>query len=158
MKVYNYDPETRVYIDVSDAFPDPLDIGKWLIPAHASTTPPPIEVPKGMSSRWNGVKWELVSITEDTKDTPPQEPPVQEQPELPQKEFELSTEFKILICKQTAQDILFATDYTQLEDVKPLLGNVAAFATYRTQIRLIYFNPVENPVWPVEPKPNWVTK
>ena len=41
MLVYNYHPITLEYTGCSEADPDPLDEGRWLIPACASTIAPP---------------------------------------------------------------------------------------------------------------------
>jgi hypothetical protein len=41
VKVYNYDPQSFELIDASDADPDPLTPGEYLIPANATTIAPP---------------------------------------------------------------------------------------------------------------------
>lgn len=42
MIVYHYDPDTGIYLNTSsDADPDPLEPGKWLIPANATPKVPP---------------------------------------------------------------------------------------------------------------------
>lgn len=64
-------------------------------------------------------------------------------------------------CKQQAISILNATDWTSIGDVgnpqmsNPYLVNQAAFISYRSQIRNYAVNPVENPVWPVQPTEQW---
>lgn len=40
MKIYNYNPETGVYVGESFADQDPLVQGNWLIPAHATQVEP----------------------------------------------------------------------------------------------------------------------
>lgn len=39
--VYNYDPRTRIYTGASQADESPLEPGVFLIPAHATSQPPP---------------------------------------------------------------------------------------------------------------------
>jgi hypothetical protein len=42
MIVYNYHPDTGVFLNTStEADPDPLDPGNWLIPANATPLVPP---------------------------------------------------------------------------------------------------------------------
>lgn len=41
MQVFNFDPTTGRYLGVSLADPDPMQPGEFLIPAHATATPPP---------------------------------------------------------------------------------------------------------------------
>jgi hypothetical protein len=40
MKVYNYNPNNKVYTYAEEADPDPLVPGRWLIPANATTVEP----------------------------------------------------------------------------------------------------------------------
>jgi hypothetical protein len=41
MKVYNYNPNNKVYTFEEEADPDPLIPERWLIPAYATTIKPP---------------------------------------------------------------------------------------------------------------------
>lgn len=68
---------------------------------------------------------------------------------------EPSGEIKKLMCKQKAKELLVKTDYTDLVSVTSLIENKAEFDEYRTTVRNLYLNPVENPVWPAEPTPIW---
>lgn len=59
MKIYNYHPTTGEYLYSSNAVPDPLDSGKYLIPAHA-TTIPPLTLNAGYVSCFVGGAWRAV--------------------------------------------------------------------------------------------------
>lgn len=41
MNIYHYHPGSGAFVESGIADPDPLDAGNWLIPANATTTPPP---------------------------------------------------------------------------------------------------------------------
>ena len=56
-------------------------------------------------------------------------------------------------CYNTACGLLTATDWTQIPN--STLLNVAAFATYREQVRQYALNPVADPVWPIKPTEQW---
>ena len=64
-------------------------------------------------------------------------------------------------CSAQAKAILQSTDWTSIADVgdptksNPYLVNQAAFISYRSTVRNLAVNPVENPVWPVEPTEQW---
>ena len=64
-------------------------------------------------------------------------------------------------CKTHAVAMLQATDWTSIADVgnpqlsNPYLVNQGAFISYRSQIRNLAVNPVENPVWPTPPTEQW---
>lgn len=57
-KIYHYD-SYRCYTETTDASPDPLEPGRYLIPANATDTAPP-EIPENHAAQWNGEAWEIV--------------------------------------------------------------------------------------------------
>lgn len=44
--IYNYHPDSRIFVGVADADPDPLTPGGFLMPAHSSLIAPPV-APEG---------------------------------------------------------------------------------------------------------------
>lgn len=60
MNVHHYHPETGEYLGVSAADPDPLDEGRWLIPAHATTIEPPSKSSVHCWPVFNGNEWAVV--------------------------------------------------------------------------------------------------
>ena len=56
-------------------------------------------------------------------------------------------------CYITACALLTQTDWTQIPN--STLLNVAAFTTYREQVRQYALNPVADPVWPIKPTEQW---
>ena len=64
-------------------------------------------------------------------------------------------------CKQQATGLLYKTDWTTISDVadpaksNPYLMNQAEFIAYRSQVRALAVNPVENPTFPTAPTPQW---
>lgn len=61
MLVYNYHPTTHEYIGLNEADEDPLDKGKWLIPANATTITPP-EPSEGKFRAFIDGVWSFVDI------------------------------------------------------------------------------------------------
>jgi hypothetical protein len=63
MKVYNYNPDNKVYTFEEEADPDPLVPERWLIPANATTIEPPI-VEEDEIARFIDTtqEWEVVRI------------------------------------------------------------------------------------------------
>ena len=57
------------------------------------------------------------------------------------------------VCYNTACTLLSETDWTQIPN--STLVNVAAFATYREQVRQYAINPIANPTWTVKPTEQW---
>lgn len=51
MKIYNYDPVSKVYTGETEADESPLEPGVFLVPAHATPNPPPA-VPDGHFAVW----------------------------------------------------------------------------------------------------------
>ena len=60
-----------------------------------------------------------------------------------------------LLCKETAEAILVATDWTQLPDNSLTSDCVEAFATYRESISTIRKTSPSNPTWPTAPVEEW---
>ena len=58
MKIYNYHPEYKTYVDSSLADESPLEPGVWLIPAHATEFEPP-ECSSCEIQVFNGSSWEI---------------------------------------------------------------------------------------------------
>jgi Phage tail assembly chaperone protein len=57
MKVYNYDPSGLLQ-GSSDAFPDPMKEGDYLLPAFSTfTAPPTAPLETGQRYKWNGSTW-----------------------------------------------------------------------------------------------------
>ena len=65
----------------------------------------------------------------------------------------LVLEAPLKACKAKAKELIAATDWSVLPDVG--LTNVADFEAYRATLRGLIVNPVQDPVWPVEPQPVW---
>jgi hypothetical protein len=55
------------------------------------------------------------------------------------------------LAKSIAKEKIALTDWAVLPDVN--LQNKAEFEAYRATLRDLIFNPVADPVWPVEPTP-----
>jgi hypothetical protein len=62
-------------------------------------------------------------------------------------------EYKKSECKNTAKQKISACDWSVLEDVN--LSNKQAFIDYRSYLRNLILNPVEDPIWQPEPDPIW---
>lgn len=56
-------------------------------------------------------------------------------------------------CKDIAKQKISACDWSVLEDVN--LSNKQAFIEYRSYLRNLILNPVEDPTWQPEPDPIW---
>lgn len=140
MKIYHYDPLTRLFLFEDVAPQDPLDPTNFLVPAWATGQPPLTKIPKGKQTYFNGDQWALRDI------------PLLDQPETSNP---LTDEEKVAFVKAHAKSLLVETDYTQAVDVSSMLLNFEAFVEYRRQVREIFLEPIIDPVWPVMPTPQW---
>lgn len=61
MKIYNYDATTGELLGESEARPDPMEPGRWLVPAYATTVTPP-EAQAGQMRCFDGTAWVFVAI------------------------------------------------------------------------------------------------
>ena len=64
-------------------------------------------------------------------------------------------EFKINQCKNQAKILIANCDWSVLQDVK--VKNKIEFENYRSILRNYILNPVENPIFPIEPTPIWIS-
>ena len=62
MNIYHYDQTTREYLGQGEAAPDPMEPGRWLIPAWATTIEPP-EPKSGMVRTFDGSAWNYQPLT-----------------------------------------------------------------------------------------------
>ena len=65
MIIYNWNKESLIYSEKSEADPDPMEIGKYIFPACSTTVPPPRppeELAENRAFKWNKEenKWEEV--------------------------------------------------------------------------------------------------
>lgn len=56
MQIYHYSEATGVYLGSSQAQADPMEPGRWLIPAWATSVPAGEEI-DGMEQVFNGTEW-----------------------------------------------------------------------------------------------------
>lgn len=62
-------------------------------------------------------------------------------------------EFKKQNCKDKAKQLIASSDWSVLPDVN--ITNKSEYESYRSQLRNLIINPVEDPIFPVEPNPIW---
>lgn len=75
--------------------------------------------------------------------------------ELESKWEETKSLYKKDECKDKAKSLLANSDWSTLPDVQTQLSNYNDFVSYRSQLRELVINPVENPVFPSEPEAKW---
>lgn len=63
------------------------------------------------------------------------------------------SELKKNNCKEESKKRIANSDWSVLPDVN--ITNKSEFKMYRTQLRNLIINPVEDPIFPVEPNPIW---
>ncbi len=135
MNIHHYDQQTGEYLGQGVADADPLNVGGWLIPAHATTIEPPAHV-EGSTRHFIAGGWEYQEIpTPEPEPTPATPDPLE-------------------LCKAEAKERLEATDWAMLPDVN--ISNRAAFEAYRDSVRALYITPVAAPVWPERPEAAWL--
>ena len=63
------------------------------------------------------------------------------------------SEFKKNNCKEESKKRIANSDWSVLPDVN--ISNKSDFENYRSQLRNLILNPVEDPIFPEEPQPIW---
>lgn len=64
MQVHHYNEFTHVYLGSSSAMADPMEPGRWLVPAWATTVEPGAEI-EGMEQVFNGTEWVYRDVQEE---------------------------------------------------------------------------------------------
>ena len=77
MNIFHYHPETGALLGEGTADPSPLEPGKWLIPAHATTATPPT-AQDGEQALWINGAWQVQFIPEPEPEPEPE--PTEPQP------------------------------------------------------------------------------
>ena len=111
MIIYNYHPITHEYTGLSDADEDPLDVGKWLIPANATNITPP-EQCDGKARIFNGLSWVYVDVIPATNNTSDDQPIIDEIPE-----------------QQRADEIVSILNLIDMQSIRPLRAIVSGTQT-----------------------------
>ena len=70
MKIFHYHPETGVLLGEGTADASPLEPGKWLVPAHATTATPPT-AQDGSQTLWVNGDWQIELIPEPEPEPDP---------------------------------------------------------------------------------------
>ena len=134
MKIYSYDPFTKIFFNEGVADKNQLNPSEYLIPAFCTTIQPP-SFPQGKQAYWNGSAWEI-------RDIPQPEPEPEPEP--------LPVNWDTIKGKR--YELLFTSDWTVLPDSNP--PNKEAWLVYRQALRNIpqTFATPESVVWPIEPQ------
>lgn len=98
--LYHYHRETGELIGQSLADPDPMELGRWLIPDNATTLIPPVPG-AGQFTAWNGADWVLRNVPQpvpvpEPAPTPPQEPQPEPAPYVPSRAEEIKARLSMI--------------------------------------------------------------
>ncbi len=74
--------------------------------------------------------------------------------ELESKYLDSLSIFKKQNCKNQAKILIANCDWSVLPDVK--IKNKLEFENYRSALRNLILNPIEDPIFPIEPAPIWI--
>ena len=91
---------------------------------------------------YNALEWNIDNII-----------PKPSKQELGSKWLESISKLKKNNCKEESKKRISLSDWSVLPDVNII--NKSEFENYRSQLRNLIINPVEDPIFPVEPNPIW---
>jgi hypothetical protein len=155
---------------------DPKNETRYAIPKGAVTVePPPIK--ENECQYWNNISWEIkpdfsgkiyyskIDKSEKrflkgesfdssyTELIPPPETYIIWKNNSWEVDETLKSEFLKNQCKAKAKSLISSSDWSVLIDVN--ISNKSEFESYRAILRNLILNPVENPIFPIEPDPIW---
>ena len=139
MQVYNYDPTTFEYLGESSAFESPLEPGKYLVPANATTTPAPTYNAATQQCYWMNGAWTVSPIVAT---------PVPPQPTAAQLAAAAWAAYQA-----SAQLMLDKSDRTVLRCVENGVAVPAVWTTYRKALRAIISSASGDPTQPLPAAP-----
>ena len=121
--VYHYDPVSYIYQELWEpADESPLEPGKYLVPAFATTVcPPPIE--EGWQAKWIGDHWEL------------SEKRLEDDPTVTNVTYPFEDITPERQLRDTRRGKLRSSDWTQLPDVPLDAKQKEAWGKYRQELR-----------------------
>jgi hypothetical protein len=179
MKAYQTDI-LGYYIGEVDCQKNPLIENEYAIPAGATIIKPPNKQLHKIS-KFNGSDWILEPNYSDIKYYSKKDKMEKQYNKGEQPDFELYTdikptfyfpyiifdniknewiedpkiksEYKKIECELKAKELISKSDWSVLPDVK--LINKIEFENYRSILRNLILNPIEDPIFPVEPNPIW---
>lgn len=131
-KIYHYHPKTKIFFSEDEADESPLEPGKLLVPAHATTVAPPATGEDEVAV-FDGSGWIISPKTETEIELPESDP------------WELVRKIR----NQKLND----SDWTQLLDSPLSETERLTWAEYRAKLRDIpqNFDSPDKIVWPKEP-------
>lgn len=138
MRVFNYNPATKEYIDSNDADESPLEPGVFLLPANATFTSIPAEIPVNYSCVWAEDHWELQEKNASNNSNDMATP--------------IEDLWMQLRIKRT--HLLFQSDYIFIADYPPLEpSKIAEWKAYRQALRDLPANTTDptNVIFPIAP-------
>jgi hypothetical protein len=107
MNIYNYHPESRVFLGAGLADPSPLEPDVWLVPAHATTRVPPPLGPDEVAVFDLGLD---VWVIQAAPPPPPPGPPAPPPPEGPVLVVEMAQARLALLQAGLLSDVEAAID------------------------------------------------
>lgn len=177
MIAYLYDEE-NFYYGIRELMESPLEPGVFGdLPFSTKEKPPEIKVNE--IQYWNGTEWEIKpdysnktyysKIDKKEKifkrgepfsnDYTDLKPPIEVYYTWQNNNWKidnlLKSKYEKENCKNEAKSKIAQSDWAVLPDRSPMLNNLQDFIDYRNKLLEYILNPVENPIFPVEPQPIW---
>lgn len=170
------------YVGETNVFESPLEPGVFPLPPNTTLVKPP-EQTINRIAKWDGSKWVTVpnysgkdyykksdkslkkyEIGEEfSSDYTDKKPPTPDYVYIVWSEkdnnwitdIKLKSDYDKNLCKQIAKGRIAQYDWIMDDTTTPKLLNKQDFFTYRSKLRLLILNPVENPTWPEVPQEVW---